>query len=253
MNRINQLFQDKPSNICSVFITAGYPELKSTVEKVLELEQSGADMIELGIPFSDPLADGETIQETSSVALENGMNLSILFDQVSEIRAQSEIPIVLMGYLNPILKFGLEDFLTECEKKGVDGLIIPDISLEEYELNYQEVMTTYNVPLTFLVTPKTSTDRLRRIVGHTKSFIYYVSSASTTGKTQGYSEEQVQAFKAYQALQIHQPTLMGFGIHDKETFDTACKFFNGGIIGSAYLRSIKSGVSSERFLLDILE
>lgn len=251
MNRINLLFEQKKSNVLSVFLTAGYPQLDSTVSKVLELEKSGVDMIELGIPFSDPLADGETIQQTSMAALNNGMNLNLLFEQVEIIRQQSEIPLVLMGYLNPVMKYGLEAFLTQCQQLEIDGLIIPDISLEEFELNFKQVFDQYEVPLTFLVTPKTSVERMMRIQSHTKTFIYYVSSASTTGKSTGYSKKQINAFKTYQDLALNTPTLMGFGIHNKETFDVACQYFNGGIIGSAYLRSLENEHNSLMFLRDL--
>lgn len=251
MNRINHLFKTKSENVCSIFLTAGYPNLNDTVETVLELEKNGVDMVEIGMPFSDPLADGETIQASSLVALENGMTIELLFRQILAIREKTQIPIVLMGYFNPVFKFGLELFLKKCQLSGVDGLIIPDISVEEYELNYKQVFDKYEVPLTFLVTPKTSQQRLEKIISHSSTFIYYVSSASTTGKTGEFSEEQKTDFERIQNEQIELPILMGFGIHDANTFKTACDYFNGGIIGSAFIRSQLQAESISSFISKI--
>ena len=246
MNRINQLFKQKPKDVCSIFLTAGFPTLNDTVKTVLELEQNGVDIVEIGMPFSDPLADGDTIQASSLVALENGMNIDLLFRQIVAIREQSEIPIVLMGYFNPVFKYGLELFLKKCEVSGVDGLIIPDISVEEYELNYKKLFDKYKTPMTFLVTPKTSSERFQKIRKHSSTFIYYVSSASTTGKTGEFSNEQIRDFERVKNQGIELPILMGFGIHDSKTFKTACEFFSGGIIGSAFIRSqAKDEVVSE--------
>ena len=252
MNRIKNLFRDKPYDICSIFITAGYPNLNDTTDKVLELEAQGVDLVEIGMPFSDPLADGETIQHSSKIALDNGMNIALLFEQIKEIRKQSEIPIALMGYINPVLSFGLDKFLKTCKEVGIDALIIPDISLEEYELQFQNKFEEHGIPLVFLVTPRTSLERVMKIKEHSKAFIYYVSSSSTTGKTGEYSEEQIANFKQFNELKLGVPVLMGFGIHNKKTFDTACKYFNGGIIGSAYLRSLSQEQSAESFLREIV-
>lgn len=247
MNRLNQLFERKSKGICNIFFTAGYPNLHDTVNIALDLERQGADILEIGMPFSDPLADGETIQKASMKALQNGMSIKLLLEQVREIRAQSQIPIVLMGYLNPLLKYGLETFLKDAQQAGVDGLILPDISLEEYALNYRELFDQYEVPLTFLATPKTTEVRLKRMEKLTKTFVYFVSSASTTGKSAGYSIEQIEAFKNFRKHKLQKPVLMGFGIHDKATFQMACEHFNGAIIGSAFIRSLAEG-SSERFV-----
>jgi tryptophan synthase alpha chain len=253
MNRLKGLFDIKQSGICSIFVTAGFPDLDSTVETVLALEQSGVDMVELGMPFSDPLADGETIQRSSAVALKNGMNLDLLFDQINEIRNHSRIPIVLMGYANPVFKYGIEKFLSRCKGTGVDGLIIPDISLEEYELNFKELFQTAGIPMTFLVTPKTSTERIRRIDALSETFIYFVSSASTTGKSGIFSEEDIQNFKQLKSLKLSSPILMGFGIHDQDTFDTACTYFNGAIIGSAFIRALESRSDIPAFIGSLKE
>lgn len=253
MNRINYLFSQKPQNICSIFLTAGFPNLNDTVQIVLDLEKSGVDMVEIGMPFSDPLADGETIQASSIQALNNGMTIDLIFRQIVAIRTQSQIPIVLMGYFNPVFKFGIELFLTKCQMTGVDGLIIPDISVEEYELNYKEIFDKYDVPLTFLVTPKTSNDRLDKIKSYCSTFIYYVSSSSTTGATGDFSKEQIEEFKNMKTLEKKVPMLMGFGIHDSRTFRIACDYFNGGIIGSAFLRHLKTGNLARDFIRQISE
>ncbi|MEO9531391.1 MAG: tryptophan synthase subunit alpha [Crocinitomicaceae bacterium] len=248
MNRINQLFEEKPNNICSIFLTAGFPNLEDTVSTVLELEKNGTDLVEIGMPFSDPLADGETIQSSSLIALKNGMTIDLLFQQVVSIRTQSQIPIVLMGYFNPVYNYGLEKFLQKCELSGVDGLIIPDISIEEYELSFKEVFERYQVPLTFLTTPRTAPERLKKIIKHSTTFIYYVSSASTTGKTGAFSNEQIKQFEKMKNLSIDLPILMGFGIHDHTTFKIACEYFNGGIIGSAFIRALKEKVEIKEFM-----
>lgn len=248
MNRLNALFERKPKDVLSIFVTAGYPNLDSTVQTVLELEENGVDFIELGMPFSDPLADGPTIQQSSEVALNNGMNLNLLFEQVKEIRSKSEIPIVLMGYINPVLNFGLEKFLQNAEESGVDGLILPDISLEEYELNFRTTIEQYRVPLTFLMTPRTSKERIDRILSYTKTFAYFVSSASTTGKQKGYSDDQLNVFRQFNASSFEVPVMMGFGIHNAETFGVACEYFTGGIIGSAFIRSQAESQAVSEFL-----
>lgn len=249
MNRIRQLFEKKNKEIFSVFVTAGFPKLNDTPKVVVELEKKGVDMVEIGMPFSDPLADGETIQETSKVALENGMNIDLLFEQIEAIRSLSQIPIVLMGYCNPVLRFGLEKFLTACQDKGVDGLIIPDIGLEAYEDNYLRTFEKFDVPFTFLFTPLTSPERIRRMASHTSTFLYFVSGSSTTGKEGNFASEQHEEFKRIQAMNIDVPVLMGFGIHNSTNFKTATAYFNGGIIGSAFLRSLGSGEPIEEFLM----
>lgn len=252
MNRIQQLFKKKQENVCSVFVTAGYPKLESTVDVVLDLEAAGVDMIEIGMPFSDPLADGPTIQKSSLQALKNGMNIPLLFEQIEEIRKTSQIPIVLMGYINPVMAYGLETFLEKCKNVGVDGLIIPDISLETYELEYKNLFTQYGVPLTFLVTPRTTLNRIIRIQNNTETFIYYVSSSATTGRSSNFTEQQESAFLQFNELKLTVPVLAGFGIHNQETFHTVCKYFNGGIIGSAFLRSLEKGQSVKSFVSSLI-
>lgn len=234
-------------------MTAGYPELDSTVDLAIELEKSGADLIEIGIPFSDPMADGPVIQESSAIALKNGMNLGILFDQVKEIKKQVKIPIVLMGYFNPIYQYGVEAFLEACQSFGVDGLIIPDLSVEVYEKEYVDLFEKYGIPLTFLITPNTSEDRVRKIEKYTRTFVYLVSTSSITGKRNAFSDQQVQGFERIANMKLSVPVLVGFGIHDNTTFQTVCDYFNGAIIGSAFIRSIGAGEKVENFMGRILQ
>lgn len=251
MNRIKSLFERKEKGIFSIFLTAGYPQLNSTADAVIELDKSGVDLIELGIPFSDPLADGETIQKTSEVALKNGMSIDLLLTQLKEIRQHSQIPIVLMGYYNPIFRYGIERFLSQAKDAGADGIIIPDLTIEDYEREYKKYFQQAELPLSFLFTPKTPIDRLMRLVNQTETFLYYVSVASTTGKTTGINQQQEEdALKLFNR-KIEVPILMGFGIHDAATFDFACKYFNGGIIGSAFLRHIGAERSISSFVESI--
>ena len=241
MKKLKQLFNKKSQNILSIFTTAGYPELNATVQTVLDLDKAGVDLVELGIPFSDPMADGPTIQESSEIALANGMNLNILFEQVQEIRKTSDIPIVLMGYINPIFQFGIEAFLKKCVECGVDGLIVPDISVEIYQKDYENLFKAYGIPLIFLITPQTSAERINKIDILSQSFIYLVSTASVTGSAGAFSKEQVQHFDRISKLGIKAPVLVGFGIHNAQTFDEVCRYFDGAIIGSAFLRSWGDG------------
>lgn len=253
MNRIKKLFQEKPKGICSIFLTAGYPRLDSTVETVLELEAAGVDLIELGIPFSDPLADGTTIQHTSEVALQNGMTIALLLNQLESIREQSEIPIVLMGYFNPIYKYGIQQFLTDAKKAGADGIIIPDLNIDDYDRFYLSYFEDADLPLTFLFTPLTPIERIMSMVNRTKTFLYFVSSASTTGKSAGISEVQKSNALTVFNQKFEVPILMGFGIHDQSTFEFACEYFNGGIIGSAFLRHIGEGGKVSDFVKPITQ
>jgi len=238
----------KKENNCSIFLTAGYPKLDSTVKLAIELEKAGADLIELGIPFSDPMADGPVIQESSAIALKNGMTLPLLLEQVKEIKKVVSIPIVLMGYLNPVYQYGLEAFLKACSTIGVDGLILPDLSVEVYERSYQDLFEKYDVPLTFLITPTTSEKRIRKIERHTKTFVYLVSTSSITGKKNEFSEEQIKGFERIKQFNLSVPVLVGFGIHNNKTFSTVCDYFDGAIIGSAFIRSLAKGTNVNEFI-----
>lgn len=238
MNPIQKLFQEKRNNILSVYFTAGYPTLDATFPTLQALQTAGVDMVEVGIPFSDPIADGETIQLSSQKAIENGMKLSVLFEQLADIRQTVQIPLVAMGYLNPILQYGIEKFCAACAKVGINGVIVPDMPMQEYLDEYKPIFEKYNLLNTFLITPQTSDERIRLIDQETKGFIYMVSSASVTGAKQGISTGQVAYFERVQAMQLKNPTVIGFGISNKATFDTACQYANGAIIGSAFVKAV---------------
>ncbi|GHE69417.1 tryptophan synthase alpha chain [Roseivirga thermotolerans] len=236
MNRIEKLFQTKPNRVLNVYFTAGYPKLDDTVSILKALEASGADLIEIGIPFSDPVADGPTIQASNDVALNNGMTLKLLMEQLKDVRQKVSVPIVLMGYINPIVQYGIERFCEDCAARGIDGLILPDLPMFEYLEVYKPIFEKNGLLNTFLITPQTSEARIREIDNNTSGFIYMVSSASTTGAKTGISEEQEAYFKRVNSMGLKNPRLIGFGISNKETFDKACKNANGAIIGSAFIK-----------------
>ncbi|WP_212006439.1 tryptophan synthase subunit alpha [Chitinophaga sp. HK235] len=237
-NRIDQLFASKPNGILNIYCTAGFPELNDTLPVMTALQQHGADLIELGMPFSDPLADGPVIQDSSTRALKNGMSLHKLFEQLEGFRERIHVPVILMGYLNPVLLYGVEAFVKKCAETGIDGLIIPDLPMAEFETDYKAVFEKYNVHLIFLVTPETSDERIRKIDGLSKGFLYAVSSSSTTGKDKDMSGQQAY-FERLQGLQLHNPVLIGFGIKDKATFDAATRYTNGAIIGTAFIKAVE--------------
>ncbi len=238
MNRIQQLFEQKKENILSVYFTAGYPQLNDTEKIIKYLEEAGVDLIEIGIPFSDPIADGAVIQASSQKALQNGMNLSFLFEQLKEIRKTVKIPLILMGYLNPILQFGIDEFCNKAFKIGIDGTIIPDLPFNLYEKNYLELFKLNNLANIQLITPRTSIKRMKEIEKSSEGFLYMVSSSATTG-TKGISEVVLANFidKIEQAG-IKIPRLIGFGISDVKSFENACKFSQGAIIGSAFIKTL---------------
>lgn len=240
-NRITELFDRKKKNILSVFYTAGFPTLDSTVPVARYLEASGADIIEIGIPFSDPVADGPTIQESNKIALDNGMNLRLLLDQVRTIRAgKSNIPIILMGYLNPVMQYGIRQFIDDAAKAGVDGLILPDLPLYEYESDYRELFEKANLCNTFLIAPTTSEERIRRIDEATNGFVYAVSASSTTGAKGNFRDEQLGYFERLSAMKLKNPVLIGFGISSHETFAAASRYAAGAIVGSAFINLLKN-------------
>ncbi len=242
-NRITTTFQQKDKNILSIFFTAGYPNLNDTLTIVENLEKAGADMIEIGIPFSDPLADGPVIQESSEKALKNGMSLTILFDQLKELRKNTSIPIVLMGYLNPILQYGEDNFVKKCAEVGVDGFIIPDLPLDYYKKQLKAYCDQYNILNIMLINNETTEERIRMIDQETNGFIYMVSSNSITGANKSL-DLQTDYFKRVQNLQLTNPRLVGFGIHNATTFQTVCKYSHGAIIGSAFVKHIEQkGIS----------
>ena len=243
MNRIkNKLQQNK--KLLSIYFTAGYPNTNDTVSIIQQLEKSGVDMIEIGLPFSDPLADGPTIQASSTTALQNGMTTQLLFDQLRTIRESVQIPLLIMGYFNPILQFGVEEFCKKCAETGIDGLIIPDLPVDIYETAYKTTFEKYGLLNVFLITPQTSDDRIRFIDSISNGFIYMVSSLSVTGSSDGFGEIQTSYFERISAMHLKNPLVVGFGINDKKTFEQATKSTSGAIIGSAFVKHLtENGIS----------
>lgn len=247
MNRLQHLFGNKTNNLLSVYFTAGYPTLDSTAEIINTLDNKGADMIEIGVPFSDPMADGPVIQESSSLALRNGMTLKHLFIQVAEARIKSpNIPLVLMGYLNPFIQFGIENLFNACQQAGIDALIIPDLPFAEYMAEFKSLSDRYDIPVIMLITPETSTERIHLIDNNCNGFIYMVSAAATTGTRKQFSKEQYDYFNRIDGLKLRNPRLIGFGISNKETFTDACNHSSGAIIGSYFIKCLKSEPTIEK-------
>ena len=243
MNRINQKMQgDK--KLLSIYFTAGYPALNDTVKIIQDLEKSGVDMIEIGLPFSDPLADGPTIQESSTTALKNGMTTERLFEQLKDIRKSVSIPLIVMGYFNPMLQYGVEAFCKKCNEIGIDGIIMPDLPIDVYQEDYQEIFQKYGLINVFLITPQTSDERIQQIDTASEGFIYMVSSASVTGSKSGFGNEQETYFKRISNMKLKNPQVVGFGIKDAETFQQATKMAKGAIIGSAFIKYLTAnGIS----------
>ncbi len=239
-NRFDQLFAKKDRDLLSIYFTAGYPCLHDTVPVALALAEAGADFIELGMPYSDPLADGPTIQASSEQAIANGMTIDHLFEQVRQIRQHSQIPIVWMGYLNPVMQYGEQRFLQGCANAGVDGLIIPDLPLHEYEAHFMKPARALGLAFSFLITPQTPEARIRYIEQLCTGFIYMVSSYAVTGGRSGIQPEQVAYFERIQAMQLARPRLIGFGISSPADFTTACRYAHGAIIGSAFIRILNN-------------
>ncbi|MFT4736675.1 MAG: tryptophan synthase alpha chain [Cyclobacteriaceae bacterium] len=245
LNRIDQAFVEKQTGLLNMYFTAGYPKLDDTLRIASALEQAGADIIELGIPYSDPIADGPTIQESSIAAIENGMNLKLLFEQLAHLRPKVSIPVILMGYLNPVLQFGIERFCQKCAEVGIDGVILPDLPMHEYQSVYKELFESHGVHNIFLITPQTSEQRIQIIDQQSRGFIYMVSSASITGSSQGINDIQTTYFQKINQMRLSTPKMIGFGISDKETFDTANKYAQGAIIGSAFIRQLTKDASDQ--------
>ena len=246
LNRLDQLFSNKKKNILSIFCTAGYPQLNDTIDIMKALQDNGADMIEVGMPYSDPLADGPVIQQSSHIALDNGMTIAMLFEQLKDLRDTITVPVLLMGYLNPVLQYGFERFCADAAAVGIDGLILPDLPMLEFEREYKAIVEKYQLHFIFLVTPETGEERTRSIDGLSSGFIYAVSSSSTTGSSQqrienNADEIQQAYFKRIHDLNLNNPFLVGFGIKDAQTFEAACKYSSGAIIGSAYIKALAVG------------
>ena len=237
MNRINQKL-DKNGKLLSIYFSAGYPNLEDTASIIQNLEASGVDMIEIGLPFSDPLADGPTIQDSSTKALKNGMTSEVLFEQLKHIRELVSIPLIIMGYFNPILQYGVEAFCKKCQQIGIDGMIIPDLPVDVYNEEYKAIFQNYGLINVFLITPQTSNERIRFIDGISEGFIYMVSSASVTGSSSGFGDEQLGYFERVADMGLKNPQIVGFGISDNETFTQATKHAKGAIIGSAFIKHL---------------
>ena len=239
MNRIDYLFQTKKERILSIYVTAGFPNLEDTLPVMEAIQASGAYIIEIVLPYSDPIADGPTIQESNTIALENGMSIRKLFSQLLGFRVKIHLPVVLMGYLNPIIQYGVEEFCKKCKEVGVDGLILPDLPLQQYVEEYQEIFEKYGLFNTFLISPQTSEKRIREIDQHSSGFIYMVSSHAITGGKSAISPEQLAYFERVEAMNLSHPRLIGFGISDAASFQMASRYSQGAIIGSAFIKQIK--------------
>jgi tryptophan synthase alpha chain len=238
MNRIDNLFQDKKNNVLSVYFTAGHPELTSTMPVLTELQNAGVDMVEIGMPFSDPLADGPVIQDSSSKALKNGMSILQLFEQLKDVRKSVSMPLLLMGYINPVMQYGVEDFCKKCKEIGIDGVILPDLPMDEYQENFQQYFKANNLRFIFLITPQTSPERVKMIDSVSEGFIYMVSSSATTGAKGSIGDEQIAYFDRIRSMNLKNPLVIGFGISNNQTFAKACQYANGAIVGSAFVKML---------------
>lgn len=244
MNRINQKLQED-KKLLSIYFTAGYPNINDTTTVIQNLEKSGVDMIEIGLPFSDPLADGPTIQDSSTQALKNGMTSELLFDQLKDIRKTVSIPLIIMGYFNPMLQYGVKAFCQKCKDVGIDGLIIPDLPVDVYHSDYKQIFEKYGLINVFLITPQTSDKRINYIDSVSDGFIYMVSSASTTGAKIGFGDEQTNYFERIANMKLNNPQIVGFGISNYDTFTQATKYAKGAIIGSAFVKHLtKNGINT---------
>ena len=262
MGRIASLFEKKSRNVLNVYCTAGYPTLDSTIKVMQALQNNGADMIELGMPYSDPLADGPVIQVSSSIAIANGMTIDTLFKQLENMRKPEvqavigeSIPVILMGYMNPVLQYGFEKFCAAAARVGIDGLILPDLPIFEFDTEYGEIIKQYDLDFIFLITPETSDERIQQLDQRSSGFLYAVSSSSTTGTDKNFASLE-NYFAKLQKLHLKNPVLVGFGIKDKDSFGEACKYANGAIIGSAYIKALENtadvDAATKTFLAGVL-
>lgn len=246
MNRINRLFREKKENILSIYFCAGHPHLEDTAHIIKALAQKGVDLIEIGIPFSDPMADGPIIQSASSQALRNGMSIRKLFEQLKDIRTDVQVPLILMGYLNPVIQYGFENFCKSCTACGIDGVILPDLPFNDYLHDYKPIADKYNLRMIMLITPETSEERIRFIDQHTDGFIYMVSSAATTGTQASFNEAKQAYFARINSMQLHHPRMIGFGISNKQTLEAALKNSSGAIIGSKFITLLEQYPTPEK-------
>ena len=245
MNRIDEVFSKKKKGVLNIYFTAGYPKINDTLRIARTLEAAGVDIIEIGIPYSDPIADGPTIQDSSQKALDAGMSLKLLMRQLQDLRKHIKIPVILMGYINPVLQYGFTKFCQDCKEVGIDGVILPDLPMQEYAEMYQVTFEEYGIYNIFLMTPQTSEKRVLQINEASKGFIYMVSSASITGAKQDVSQAQIDYFERIQKMNLSVQRLIGFGISNKETFDNACQYASGAIIGSAFINQLNKDDSDE--------
>ena len=255
MNRINKLFQKKNKKILSIYFTAGYPRINDSVDIIKALDKNGVDMIEVGIPFSDPIADGPIIQNSSTIAIKNGMNMSLLFDQLKNIRLTTQIPIILMGYINPIIQFGYDKFVNKLIDCGIDGVILPDLPLLEYKKELKPFFDKNNISFVSLISPNTSIERVKEIDQISDGFLYVVSSSSITGQNNLFDVNQIKYFNSLNNIFLKNPKIIGFGISDKKSFDVACNYSNGAIIGTKFINSLdvlNLNKSIEKFINSIL-
>ncbi len=236
MKKITQILEGR--NLLSIFLTAGFPTVERTIEILTEIEDYGVDFVELGMPFSDPLADGETIQQSSAVAIRNGMTLATYFEVMKIVRKKTDLPVVYMGYLNQILQFGVEQFCRKCNEVTIECLIIPDLPLEVYEREFKTIFEKHELLISFLVTPTTSDERILKIEELTTGFMYVVSSSSITGRRGKITKKQRAHYEKIKAMKLNKPTMIGFGIHDKKSYELACQYANGAIIGSEFIRYV---------------
>jgi len=241
MNRIQQLFQSSQKNILSIYFTAGYPRLNDTIPILTELEKNGVDMVEIGMPFSDPLADGPVIQKSSQIALKNGMSLKVLMKQLEGFRRHINLPVLLMGYLNPVLAYGPDRFLKDAHERGIDGIILPDLPLEEYEAHYASSFHAQEISNIFLITPQTPKERIHHIDRCSDGFVYMVSSSATTGTTKKIFDDHRGYFEKVNAMQLKNQRLIGFGIHDNRSYKEACNYAAGAIVGTAFVQTLGKG------------
>ncbi len=252
MNRLTELFQNKKTDLLSVYFTAGYPKLEDTLPILTALENHGINLAEIGIPFSDPMADGPVIQHSAGEALQNGMSLRLLFEQLKDVRQSIKMPLILMGYLNPIMQYGFERFCQSCSAVGIDGLIIPDLPFADYLANYKKIADDHDLKVIMLITPETSDERIRLIDDNTGGFIYLVSSASTTGAQQSFDGGKQAYFTRVAGMKLRNPLLVGFGISNKATLEAASAHTNGAIIGSKFIQLLGEKASPDEAVKSLL-
>ena len=252
MKKLKDLFNRK-KNLLSVYFTAGFPNIESTTKVLKSLEKAGVDFVEIGMPYSDPLADGPVIQNSSTRALENGMNLNTLFGQLATISDKISMPMILMGYLNPVLKYGPEKFIEQCKKNNISGLILPDLPYETYLEEYQDLFTASGISNIFLITPQTPEERVRKLDSASTSFIYMVSSAAVTGARDGLSAQQIEYFERINGLNLMNPRMVGFGISNNQTYKDVCRYAHGAIVGSAFIKHLEQSGDDVQGIIDFIK